>query len=162
MRNKQLTQRRIYFDTEFTGLFPDAGLVSIGLVAANEDAMYYAELTDTFVIAECSDFCRKSVLPLLDRGTARKTLAELRIELYDWLATRGPGTTLLCDSPRDVVQLRALFPNGLPPNCKCLVLGRWNRLRRRVVNFRGRLYRKHGLRHHHALDDAKANRMILG
>lgn len=152
---------RIYFDTEFTCLDPGAALISVGLVSVDGNELY-VELNDTFVESDCSDFCRTTVLPLLEGGSARKSLAALRLDLYAWLVARGPSVQLVCDSPRDVTQIQALFPGGLPCNCECLVLSRWNRLRRRIVNFRGRLYRKHCLRHHHALDDAKVNRLIFG
>lgn len=153
---------RIYFDTEFTCLDSGAALISVGFVCVDGNEMY-VELADTFVESDCSDFCRATVLPLLEGGAVRKSLAALRLELYAWLAARGPGVQLVCDSRRDVTQIQALFPGGgLPDNCECLVLSRWNQLRRRIVNFRGRLYRKHCLRHHHALDDARVNRLIFG
>jgi hypothetical protein len=34
-------------------------------------------------------------------------------------------------------------------------------LLRRIVNFRRRLHKRHGLRVHHALDDAHVNRLIF-
>jgi hypothetical protein len=152
----------VYFDTEFAGLFAGADLVSIGFVTQDGCEIFYAELTDTYDEDLCSEFCRSEVLPLLDGGVFQRTYRQLQSELYVWLRSRGEGTILVCDSWRDVEQIRALFPDGLPENCECLVLDRWSRLRRRLANFRGRLYRRHGLRHHHALDDAKANRLIFG
>lgn len=162
MRSQQTQSLRIYFDTEFCSLLPNAALISIGFVTSDGNQTFYAELADTFVPEECSEFCQENVLPLLEGGTTRKTLQEVRGELYTWLAAKGPATKLVCDSTRDIMQINALFPDGLPPNCECMVLSRFNRLRRTAVNFRGRLCRNHGLRHHHALDDAFLNRLIFG
>jgi 3' exoribonuclease, RNase T-like len=152
---------RIFFDTEFTALTPGAALISIGLVDESGTSDFYAELTDTYEAGDCSDFCRQEVLPLLEHGAAAMTLPELQDRLYSWLFARGPGAVLVCDSPRDVVQLRMLFPRGLPLNCGLEVLGWWGNARRRLFNRGRRIHRQLGLRVHHALDDAKVNRAVL-
>ena len=54
---------RIYFDTEFTGLTSDAALISVGMVDES-GAEFYAELSDTHKIEDCSEFCISEVLPL--------------------------------------------------------------------------------------------------
>lgn len=151
---------RIFFDTEFTGLMPGAALISIGLVDEAGTSEFYAELTDTYEAADCSEFCRQEVLPLLEHGVAAMTLPKLQDTLYSWLFARGPGAVLVCDSPRDVVQLRKLFPRGLPLNVSLQVLGWCGNLRRRFFNRGRRIHQKFGLRVHHALDDAKVNRVI--
>lgn len=152
---------RLFFDTEFTSLTPDAKLISIGLVDETGSNEFYAELADTYAVADCSEFCRQEVLPLLEHGSAAMTLPELHDRLYAWLFARGPGAVLVCDSPRDVAQLTRLFPRGLPLNCGTEVLGWWGNAKRRLFNRGRRIHRKLGLRVHHALDDAKVNRAIL-
>jgi hypothetical protein len=152
---------RIFFDTEFTGLTADAKLISIGLVDETGDEEFYAELAHTYRPADCSDFCRHHVLPLLDGGAAVISLRELRPKLRTWLAERGPGTVLVCDSPRDVLQIRELLLESLPSNVTLEVVGRWDNLKRRFFNRGRRLHRKLGLRVHHALDDARVNRVVL-
>ena len=150
---------RIFFDTEFTQLSDDAKLISIGLVDETGQNVFYAEVLGVEV-AECSAFCRATVLPLLEHGDVALPLDQLRRRLFDWLCAQGPAT-LVCDSPRDTVQLSRLFPEGRPANCKVRVLGFWMNARRRLLNFGRQLHRRHGLRVHHALDDAKANRIAL-
>lgn len=152
---------RIFFDTEFTGLKPGAALISIGLVDETGLHEFYAELTDTYEPADCSLFCQQEVLPQLQGGSARLSLAATREALATWLKQRGSEAVLVCDSPRDVVQLRELLPEGFPPNVRVHVLGWFGNLKRHVFNWRRRIHRQHGLRVHHALDDAKVNRLVL-
>ena len=152
---------RIFFDTEFTGVAPAAKLISIGLVDESGAHEFYAELTDTYEAVECSEFCRKEVLPHLQGGAAEQTLAELRVALPAWLKLQGPGAALVCDSARDVAQLEAVLPHGVSSNVTVSVLGFWGNLKRRVLNRGRRIHRQRGLRVHHALDDAKVNRQIL-
>lgn len=152
---------RIFFDTEFTGLTDDAKLISIGLVDETGVDEFYAELRDTYQVSECSEFCRKEVLPHLEGGEAQLGLAELRVTLTAWLGARGPGAVLVCDCSRDVVQLATVLPNGLPANISVQVLGWWGNLQRHIFNFGRRIHHRHALRVHHALDDAKVNRLVL-
>lgn len=152
---------KIYFDSEFEGLFPAARLISIGLTDDRGQHTFYAEADGNYDIACCSQFCKDIVLPLLEGGDRAMPMAGLRDKLFRWLEARGAGTVLVCDSPRDVVQLDALFPAGLPRNCTCTVVGFWAKWYRRIKNFRSRIQRLHALRPHHALDDAVANRIIF-
>jgi hypothetical protein len=151
----------IFFDTEFTGLTADAKLISIGLVDESGLNEFYAELTDTFDLRDCSDFCRNEVIPHLQGGPARQSLSEVQTTLEAWLRLRGLDTVLVCDSPRDVTQLATLFPGGLPANVSTEVLGWQGNLKRRIFNFGRRIHRKRGFRVHHALDDARVNRLVL-
>ena len=122
---------------------------------------FYAELTDTYTAGDCSEFCRSVVLPLLDGGDAEMPRSELRRRLRLWLEDAGPDTVLVCDCARNVLQMSALFPEGLPPNCRMQVLGHWGNRQRRIFNVGRRLHKKHGWRVHHALDDARVNRLVL-
>lgn len=151
----------IYVDTEFTGLTPDAALVSIGLVPEPGTPVFYAELTDTYTPADCGAFCRAHVLPRLDGGAVQRTRAQVRDELAAWLLDRrrdgGGRAVLISDSPRDLDQLARLFPEGLPDGVSMRVATFWENTRRRWANRGRRLHRRHGLRLHHALDDARVN-----
>ncbi|QDZ26575.1 3'-5' exoribonuclease domain-containing protein [Noviherbaspirillum sp. UKPF54] len=151
---------RVYFDTEFEGLFHDAALISIGMVDSAGQT-FYAELSDTYSPERCSDLCRREVLPLLEGAACEMILADLRVALRNWLSGRGEDVVLICDSQRDVEQLKISFPSGLPTNCSCRTLSWLEQLRRRFFNIRRRLHIKHGLRAHHALDDALVNQMIF-
>lgn len=153
--------KQIFFDTEFTGLTDNAGLISIGLIDEAGYALFYAELSDTYVEDDCSDFCREHVLRHLGKVEDRIPMAALRERLEPWLAAQGPGVVLVCDSQRDVAQLDAIFPGGVPDNCTVKVLTFWENTRRRMRNRSRRIHQSFGLRMHHALDDAKANRILL-
>lgn len=150
----------VFFDTEFEGLFDDAELVSIGCVTEDLRKTYYAENL-SFDISRCSDFCKAVVLPLLERGQKQMPIYMLKQQLYTWLTSLGPDVVLVCDSPRDIVQLDRLFAEGLPPNCSYKLLGFWAKMWRRTYNINRRLYRKYHLRDHHALDDAVVNCLIF-
>lgn len=152
---------RIYFDTEFEGLFEKAGLISIGLTDSSGNNTFYAEVADTYHPTQCSEFCQRTVLPLLEGGRHEMTLQKLRASLWQWLVERGEGALLICDSRRDITQLEVLFPHGLPKNCHYHVIGPLAKWKRRIHNVGRRLHKKHALRPHHALDDALVNRMIF-
>lgn len=152
---------RIYFDTEFEGLFPKAGLISIGLTNETGTAQFYAELTDSYDKDKCSEFCKKTVLPLLQHGSYNISMKELKENLFKWLKNQGEDTILICDSIRDIEQMNELFPQGLPSNCRYKVVGFWSQWKRRICNINRHLYIKHNLRDHHALDDAIMNRIIF-
>lgn len=51
---------KIFFDTEFTGLHKDTGLISIGMVS-EENRQFYAELTD-YDRKQCDEWVEKNVL----------------------------------------------------------------------------------------------------
>lgn len=151
---------KVYFDTEFEGLFENAGLIAIGLTNQDGSATYYAELSDTYDRKNCSVFCKSIVLPLLEHKNI-KTYKELQYELYLWLEQQKEDTVLICDSPRDIDQLYKLFPNGLPKNCTYKVLGLIDKIKRNIKNHKRKLYKQYSLRDHHALDDAIINRIIF-
>lgn len=56
---------KIFLDTEFTGFEIDASLISIGLVTETGDRTFYAELTDSYTLHQCSYFVQEEVLPHL-------------------------------------------------------------------------------------------------
>jgi hypothetical protein len=152
---------RIFFDTEFTGLTADAKLISIGLIDESGLNEFYAELTDTYELGNCCDFCHREVIPHLQGGALRQSLGEVRTRLEAWLRARGLNTVLVCDSPRDVTQLAVLFPEGRPANVSIEVLPWQSNLKRRIFNFGRRIHRQSGFRVHHALNDARVNRLLL-
>ena len=152
---------KIYFDTEFEGLFDKAKLISIGLTNETGSALFYAELSDNYKLENCSDFCKTVVIPLLQNDKSVMTYTQLKNNLWIWLENQGPNTVLICDCKRDVTQIKKLFPLGLPKNSTYKVLNFYSRWKRRIINFNRRIYKTHNLRDHHALDDAIANRIIF-
>lgn len=76
--------RKIFFDTEFTGLHQNTTLVSIGLVS-DEGERFYAELTD-YDETQCDDWITKNVLDhlLLSGNTElEKELEEDELKDFD-------------------------------------------------------------------------------
>jgi hypothetical protein len=152
----------VFFDCEFHDLVKTPKLISIGLVS--EDSLtFYAELSDTYEIDECSAFVQEIVLPLLEGGEVLMTRHLLRGQLKDWLESFGETVTLATDSLSwDWPRIHELFPTSesWPANLvRSPALLNMNHLRdfdkfgpavERAFAF--------GLRRHHALDDAKANR----
>lgn len=154
------TSVRVFFDTEFTDL-TGGQLISIGMVDETGTHEFYAEVADTWLPSQCSAFCLREVLPHLQGAPYRRPLQRVRACLHAWLSARGPRVTLVCDAAADVVQLQQLFPDGLPAGVTVKVLGFWSGWRRRLLNAGRRVSRRHGLRVHHALDDARVNRLVL-
>ena len=147
----------IYFDTEFTRLGSHPNLISIGLIDRSGDS-FYAELKDNYCIEECGSFCLKNVLNQLEHKDCL-SFRELQNELYKWLKYKKDGL-LLCDSEHDLQQINTIFPEGLPYHLSMNKFHYLMNIKRRMVNYHDRIHRKFNLRPHHALDDAKVNRLI--
>jgi hypothetical protein len=153
--------KKIYFDTEFTNLTPQSKLISIGLIEDNENKTFYAELSDGYTTEDCSEFCQKEVLIHLEGGVKKMTRSQLRSELWEWIIHFKEPVLLLCDNKKDAEKLIELYPEGLPMNCQLEVIGFFGNLKRGVFNRNRRLHKKNNWRVHHALDDAKVNRLVL-
>lgn len=105
----------LFLDTEYTGLGQtDPRLISLALVAEDGRREFYVELADTWQLADCTEFVRREVLPLLE-GSAR-TLAQARVELRDWFAAAPRHVQAACDSATDFRFLLALLGPPRPGN----------------------------------------------
>ena len=165
----------VFLDTEFTYLAETASLISIGLITADGDRSFYAELSDTYIQEECSDFVLQEVLPLLDAKRiadpvnykqiyARMTLAETSLHLNYWFAALIDPVQVWSDAPNyDWRYIQQLFnANGLPYNLLATpnaILGEDTSANARYQNTVEREYSQNILKRHHALDDAKAMRL---
>lgn len=106
----------VFLDTEFTDLVPGNKLISIALVDENED-WFYAELTDTYEIKDCSDFVKAFVLPFLRGGQFRMSSLDCALKIGNWIEDRGPGCILACDNPGwDIPHLRNILRDCWPEN----------------------------------------------
>lgn len=148
----------LFFDTEFSDLCKDNRLISIGLVDERGERSFYAELASSEHV-ELSDFVVEFVLPQLEGGAARLSMAELRVRLGAWISAFAEPVTLATDSLAwDWPWILAIFGNGdsWPRNLakSPLVLKQEEVFVETVANAFA-----NGLREHHALDDAKANRI---
>lgn len=153
----------IFFDTEFTDLHREARLISIGLVTADGEKSFYAELSDTYQRKDCGDFAREVVLPLLEGGDVLMSWHELSLRLGNWVESFEQPVRLATDSlawdwpwiQKMFTTLRA-WPSNLDGKPEILLFDadsgeQFNNALEQA--FAG------GLRQHHALDDAKANRL---
>lgn len=87
-----MTELKIYFDTEFTGLKQDTTLISIGLVTEN-NKNFYAEFTD-YKQEDVSDWIRENVINKLilkeshhieDYHMIKGDSSEISSSLMSWL-----------------------------------------------------------------------------
>lgn len=155
----------IFFDTEFTELGLDPRLISIGLVSEDGAREFYAELSDTYQLTDCSDFVREAVLPHLEGGAARMTMDELTLRLGNWIEGFEQPVQLATDSLSwDWPWIQELFhiPGTWPENLDGKPVSLYETVGaaflERIVEqtFQSHVPR---LRRHHALDDARVNRL---
>jgi len=149
----------IFFDTEFTELGADPRLISIGLVSEDGKHSFYAELSDTYKKTDCSDFAEEFVLPLLQGGEALMSMNDLSTQLRKWIEAFNRPVMLVTDSLAwDWPWITEIFDslNAWPINLARtpFILEQTMQLNNAKNLAVGR-----GLRKHHALDDAKANRL---
>jgi hypothetical protein len=155
-------QQRIFFDTEFTDLSPESKLISIGFVSG-DGRTFYAELSDTYRLDDVSDFVRVAVLPLLEGGDCLMSMQELAVRLQTWLASFGEPVQLAIDNLTwDWRWIPEIFhdrpwPENLDGHPLLLTMNYLNDFDK----FEPAVEKgfSDGLRRHHALDDAKANRL---
>jgi hypothetical protein len=170
--------KSLFLDTEFTQIFSpnlEPKLISIGLINEEGDKTFYAELTDHYIVEECSDFVREIVLPLLDAPDlpakidynaiyARMSFDDCRVHLTHWIELIGEPALCLSDAPNfDWPFVQDLFydhpwPGYLlkkPQNC---VPFQWEAQfkyhKAATIAQQSREFRRH-----HALDDAKVMRL---
>lgn len=155
---------RIFFDTEFTGLVADAKLISIGLVDATGERTFYAELSDTWEQKDTSDFVRKVVLPQLEGGAALMPMATLGERLVTWLKAFNEPLQLATDSLawdwrwlQEVFHAHGRWPANVETRPLLLTMNYVNHYDAFEMAVEAAFAA--GLRRHHSLDDAKANRL---
>lgn len=148
----------IFFDSEFTGLGLSPKLISIGFAAEN-GVCFYAELSDAWRFEECSEFVRQQVLPLLAGGSVLMTLDQLSLNLGHWLEQFEEPIQLVTDSVSwDWPWIEKIFylPGTWPSNLDRQVV---ELPKNTTVETVLEASYTQGLRRHHALDDAQANRL---
>ena len=107
---------KLFLDTEFSDLIPGNKLISIALVDENEQ-FFYAELTDTYELKDCSEFVKNFVLPLLKGGDYRMTRYDCALKIGNWIEDRNEECILACDNPGwDIPHLRRLLEDCWPEN----------------------------------------------
>lgn len=151
----------VFFDTEFTGLHDNPKLINIGLISEDGAHQFYAELSDTYVHSDLSEFTASHVVPLLS-GEEVLTLKQLSFKLNMWIRQLNSEVLLATDNPSwDWPFILEIFKDNWPDNLnkECFLLN-MNYMKDADAFYdaiKGAY--ESGLRNHHALDDAKANRI---
>lgn len=140
---------KLFLDTEFTDLVPHNKLISIALV--DEDGeFFYAELTDTYELKDCSEFVKSAVLPFLKGGNYRMTSYECALKLGNWIEDKNK-CIIINDNPGwDMPHLRRILNPIWPSNLE--------EYPNRIFvpdNIVESIVISHNLDIHNALDDAK-------
>lgn len=158
--------QRIFCDTEFTGFTDDAELISIGLIAEDGQRTFYAEVSnhDWNRSPVLGNFAREHVLPLLQGGEYAQTTEDLARMLTKWIEAFDSPVTLAIDSLQwdwHWVQALARTACAWPKNLSTQPLLLTMNYLKDFEKFEVSVARSFaaGLRRHHALDDAKANRL---
>ena len=156
---------KIFFDTEFTDLSMDPRLISIGLIS-EDGREFYAELSDTYEPKDCSAFTQEAVLPLLAGGEALMPMHKQTLHLGNWLDGFEQPVMLVTDSTTwDWSWIQEIFcdPGTWPANVSSKPLSLYNLVDSPFLQqTEQQIIENHipKFRVHHALDDAKINRLI--
>ena len=89
---------KIFLDCEFTRLNPDSKLISLALVSESGQE-FYVELTDTYLVEDCSDFVIQNVLPQLDPLRFGQSLSEAQASLRRFLGSFVEPLEVCSDAP---------------------------------------------------------------
>lgn len=149
---------RLFLDTEFTDLVPYNKLISIALVDEDEN-YFYAELTDTYELKDCSDFVKENVLPFLKGGAYSMSEYDCKLAIAKWIEDRNVSCVICSDAPSwDIPHinrlLEPLFPENLEKTCMPI---------RVPFDVEQKLLIKFNYDVHNALDDAFVmKKAILG
>lgn len=160
----------VFLDCAFTN-FDHPKLISIALVTEDSKKSFYAEITDSYSLIDCSEFVIENVLTLLDAKElslplhngysnihARMTFAECGEYMKHWIDYLDDKVVIFNDAPHyDFTLLTELlydnWPQKLRKKCHQIIA--------KTVEQQDRYEKttyeefKNGFRQHHALDDAK-------
>jgi len=145
---------RLYLDTEFTDLTPDAKLISIGVVAENGKE-FYAEFSNTYELKDCSTFVKNVVLPLLNGK--KETYYEASLRFGNWIDDFEEECIFACDmgASWDIPFAKKMLVAYPPANLN------FNLMFPVVLQdyVKSDLYDHYGYKIHNALDDARVMRL---
>ena len=114
----------VFLDTEFTDLYNNPKLFSIGLISENGEHSFYAELYNTYTQADLSDFAIIHVVPILD-GDNVLTFEQLSIKLKAWIVGLNDEVTIASDNQNwDWNFIKQIFRQSWPENLnkECFLL----------------------------------------
>jgi uncharacterized protein YrzB (UPF0473 family) len=152
----------IFFDTEFSSLYETPKLISIGLISEDGKHEFYAELTDTYKQNDLSEFALSYVIPLLSEEMMLSK-HQLNIHLKQWIESFDIEVMLASDNYSwDWPFIQEIFHEDSWPknlNSECFLLN-MNYMKNADIYYDAvQNSYELGLKKHHALDDAKANRL---
>jgi len=148
----------IFLDTEYTDSV-QIDLISIGMVAEDGSAEFYAERCD-YPAEDCNAFVRVAVLPLLDAPPGQVlTRDALAARLRAWFASLPHEVAIGCDDRTDYELLVDALDGELPANIVGILDVRPTTADAKVFHLAASQYHAApGHPWHHALHDAKAIR----
>lgn len=155
----------IFLDTEFSDLCIDPKLISVGLIS-EDTREFYSELEGTYTPAECSPFTQEAVLPLLQGDEARMPMHILTLRLGNWIESFEQPVQIATDSLSwDWPWIQELFcdPGTWPANLDGKPASLYEMVDSPFLEqTTEQIFENHEprLRRHHALDDAKVNRLV--
>lgn len=154
----------VFIDTEFTTL--DSGtnlpeLISIGCVTTNGQE-FYAELSDSWQLKNCSQFVVDSVLPLLEGAEYQMMQTQCAFHLKNWFEKLiAPSITLRSDAPdydwpllRGLLEDNGCWPNNLHRECQNISFPSPIK-QQRFDSALNKYWQSNQPRRHHALIDAR-------
>lgn len=148
----------LFLDTEYTGLDqPNPKLISLALVAEDGHREFYVELSDTWLVEDCTKFVRNEVLPLLDGLSS--TYEQARAALRAWLNEAPRFVQAACDSATDFVFLLDLLGAPRAPNLAKTYFDLRPLIDSTIYDSTVAAYYQTDPREHHALVDARAYRL---
>ena len=89
---------KLFLDCEFTQLNQNSKLISLALVSETSDE-FYVELTDTYLVDDCSDFVIQNVLPQFSLPSYGMRLAEAQDKLKVFLNSLDGPLEVCSDAP---------------------------------------------------------------
>jgi len=110
---------KLFLDTEFTDLIPENKLISIALVT-EDGREFYAELTDTYELEDCSEFVKQFVLPILKGDPYKMSEYACALKIAQWIEDLGEPCILGLDNVswdfphlKRLIQMTSLWPANL-------------------------------------------------
>jgi hypothetical protein len=152
---------RLFVDIKFTGLTPDAKLMSIGLVDESGEHKFYAEPSDTWQPSDVGEFALKEVIPKLEGGASRLPMVTQKKHLAAWIKGLRVPVMLATDSVQwDWPWIEDLLKQRWPLNLAHdpLLLTTDYLYAFDAFEAAREAAFANGLRRYHALDDALADR----
>lgn len=149
----------VFIDTEFTDFSPNCDLISIGLITEDGQQQFYAEVSD-YKKEWTSPFVKREIFPFLGKDhQCLVTKLQLKSRLIQWFSMLPRSVQIACDSEYDTRLLLTIFGKDIPKNLKLERYDLSSLIQSNVFHQAASDYQQSKGGWHHALHDAKANRL---